>query len=101
MDEGKADKASNHSRKRIDATQKLGEDRGTQYLMQPQRHTFLQGEETMLSKAWSIVALTVAALGLFTPTAQARVRAAGTHHTTSHGGYYSAGHGASHKGGCY
>lgn len=40
----------------------------------------------MLSKAWSIVALTVAALGLFTASAQARVRAAGTHHTTSHGG---------------
>jgi hypothetical protein len=39
--------------------------------MQPQSHTFLQGEETMLSKAWSIVALTVAALGLFNPTAQA------------------------------
>ncbi|MEC3887420.1 hypothetical protein [Xanthomonas campestris] len=55
----------------------------------------------MLSKAWSVVALTVAALGLFTPTAQARVRAAGTHHTTSHGGHYSAGHGASHKGGSY
>lgn len=32
--------------------------------MQPQSHTFLQGEETMLSKAWSIVALTVAALGM-------------------------------------
>ena len=55
----------------------------------------------MLSKAGSIVALTVAALGVFTPTAQARIRAAGTHHTTSHGGYYSAGHGASHKGGSY
>ncbi|MCS3748386.1 hypothetical protein FHY18_004019 [Xanthomonas arboricola] len=55
----------------------------------------------MLSKAWSIVALTVAALGVFTPTAQARVRAAGMHHTTSHGGHYSAGHGASHKGCCY
>ena len=76
MDEGKADKANDHSRKRIDAIQKLGEDQGTQYLMQPQSHTFLQGEETMLSKAWSIVALTVAALGVFTPTAQARVRAA-------------------------
>lgn len=47
----------------------------------------------MLSKAWSIVALTVAALGLFTASAQARVRAAG--------GHYSAGHGASHKGGSY
>ncbi|NJC37236.1 hypothetical protein GGR60_001771 [Xanthomonas arboricola] len=45
----------------------------------------------MLSKVWSIVALTVAALGLFTPTAQARVSAAGTQHTTSHGGHYSEG----------
>ncbi|WDK85387.1 hypothetical protein [Xanthomonas campestris] len=78
-------------RKRIDATQKLGEDQGAQYLMQPQSHTFLQGEETMLSKAWSIVALTVTALGLFTASAQARVRAVGSHHTTSHGGHYSAG----------
>ncbi len=69
--------------------------------MQPQSHTFLQGEETMLSKAWSIVALTVAALGVFTASAQARVRAAGTHHTTSHCGHYSAGHGVSHKGGSY
>lgn len=68
--------------------------------MQPQSRTFLQGEETM-SKAWSIVALTVAALGLFTASAQARVKAAGSHHTTSHGGHYSAGHGASHKGGSY
>lgn len=32
--------------------------------MQPQSHTFLQGEETMLSKAWSIVALTVTILGM-------------------------------------
>ncbi|WP_426788132.1 hypothetical protein [Xanthomonas campestris] len=55
----------------------------------------------MLSKAWSIVALTVAALGLFTASAQARVRAAGAHHTTSHGGHYSAGHGALHKDGSY
>lgn len=31
--------------------------------MQPQSHTFLQGEETMLSKAWSIVALSMDALG--------------------------------------
>ncbi|MGV7197269.1 hypothetical protein [Xanthomonas axonopodis] len=98
---GKADKAGDQSRKRIDAIQKLGEDQGTQDLMQPQSHTFLQGEETMLSKAWSIVALTVAALGLFTASAQARVRAAGTHHTTSHGSHYSAGHGASHKSGSY
>ncbi|PPU70866.1 hypothetical protein XmelCFBP4644_18450 [Xanthomonas melonis] len=43
----------------------------------------------------------MAALGLFTASAQARVRAAGAHHTTSHGGHYSAGHGASHKGGSY
>ncbi|QWN27065.1 hypothetical protein DGM85_00655 [Xanthomonas phaseoli pv. phaseoli] len=43
----------------------------------------------------------MAAFGLFTPTAQARVRAACTHHATSHGGHYSAGHGASHKGGSY
>ncbi|AKS14569.1 hypothetical protein AEA00_00645 [Xanthomonas campestris pv. campestris] len=55
----------------------------------------------MLSKAWSIMALTVTALGLFAASAQARIRAAGTHHTTSHGGHYSAGHGASHKGGSY
>ncbi|NYH46646.1 UNVERIFIED_ORG: hypothetical protein FHR68_000215 [Xanthomonas campestris] len=54
----------------------------------------------MLSKAWSVVALTVAALGLFTATAQARVKAAGTHHTTSHGGHYSAGQGALHMGCC-
>ncbi|OBR71958.1 hypothetical protein A7D35_17790 [Xanthomonas arboricola] len=52
----------------------------------------------MLSKAWSIVALTVAALGLFTASAQARVRAAGTHRP---GGHYSAGHGALHKGSFY
>ncbi|PPU63017.1 hypothetical protein XcodCFBP4690_13280 [Xanthomonas codiaei] len=43
----------------------------------------------------------MAAFGLFTPTAQARVRAAGTHHTTSHGGHYSAGHGALYKDSCY
>uniref|UniRef100_UPI000A7DEABE hypothetical protein n=1 Tax=Xanthomonas citri TaxID=346 RepID=UPI000A7DEABE len=63
-DEGKADKANNQSRKRIDATQKLGEDQGTQDVTQPQSHTFLQGEETMLSKAWSIVALSLAAVGM-------------------------------------
>lgn len=60
----KADKANDHSRKRIDATQELGEDQVAQYVMQLQSHTFLQEEETMLSKAWSIVALTVAALGM-------------------------------------
>ncbi|MCL1560161.1 hypothetical protein [Xanthomonas nasturtii] len=53
----------------------------------------------MLSEAWSVVALSVVALGLFTASAQARVRAAGTHHTTSHGGYYKAGNVAMHKGG--
>ncbi|PPT61760.1 hypothetical protein XarbCFBP8130_19375 [Xanthomonas arboricola] len=40
----------------------------------------------------------MAALGLFTSTAQARVRAAGTHHTTSHGCHCKAGHVAMHKG---
>ncbi|NIK08947.1 hypothetical protein FHY11_002457 [Xanthomonas arboricola] len=58
--------------------------------MQPQSHAFLQGEETMLSKAWSIVGLTVAALGLFAASAQARARAAGTHHTTSQDGLFPA-----------
>lgn len=51
----------------------------------------------MLRKACSIVALTLAARSVFTPTAQARVRAAGTHHTTSHGCHYRAGYGALHK----
>lgn len=31
----------------------------------------------------------------------ARVHYPGAHHTTSHGGHYSAGRGASHKGGSY
>ncbi|PPU73628.1 hypothetical protein XcuCFBP2542_16310 [Xanthomonas cucurbitae] len=39
----------------------------------------------------------MAALGLFTASAQARVRAAGTHRNTSHGCHYRAGHGALHK----
>ncbi|MEA9950870.1 hypothetical protein VDG65_19360 [Xanthomonas campestris pv. raphani] len=60
-DGGKADKAKDQLCKCIDAIQKLGEDQGTQYVTQPQSHTFLQGEETMLSKAWSVVAFTVAA----------------------------------------
>ncbi|MRH00682.1 hypothetical protein GIY21_10305 [Xanthomonas sontii] len=34
-------------------------------------------------------------------SADARVRAAGSHHTTSHGGHYASGHGSSHKGGSY
>ncbi|MBO9741109.1 hypothetical protein J7432_19400 [Xanthomonas axonopodis pv. begoniae] len=71
----KPDKAGDQSRKRIDATQKLGEDQDTQYVMQPQSHTFLQGEETMLSKAWSIVALSVAALGVFTQQRKRRCNA--------------------------
>ncbi|MCC8468622.1 hypothetical protein [Xanthomonas phaseoli] len=60
----KPDKAGDQSRKRIDATQKLGEDQVTQHVTQPKSHIFLQGEETMLSKAWSIVALSVAAVGM-------------------------------------
>ncbi|MEQ7925801.1 hypothetical protein ABQW55_000565 [Xanthomonas citri pv. malvacearum] len=65
---------------RIDATQKLGEDQNTQHVTQPQSHTFLQGEETMLSKAWSIVALTVVARELFTAFSGVR------QHPVIHGG---------------
>ncbi|MGH8081909.1 MAG: hypothetical protein ACREP7_15145 [Lysobacter sp.] len=31
----------------------------------------------------------------------ARQRASGSHHTTSHGGHYSSGRGSSHRGGSY
>ena len=35
------------------------------------------------------------------PQASARIRASGSHHTSSHGGSYSHGHGSSHRGGSY
>ncbi|MDV0440481.1 hypothetical protein [Xanthomonas sacchari] len=38
---------------------------------------------------------------LVAASADARIRAAGAHHTTSHGGHYTSGHGSSHKGGSY
>jgi hypothetical protein len=48
--------------------------------MQPQSHTFLQGEKTMLSKAWSIVAHPVTAPSFFSVSAQAQVQVAALRH---------------------
>nr|WP_254461295.1 hypothetical protein [Xanthomonas sacchari] len=48
-----------------------------------------------------MAALAGFAICLAATSVDARVRASGSHHTTSHGGHYASGHGSSHKGGSY
>ncbi|TYD36009.1 hypothetical protein [Xanthomonas sontii] len=55
----------------------------------------------MFTKVSIIAALAGFAMCLAAASADARVRASGSHHTTSHGGHYTSGHGSSHKGGSY
>nr|WP_081274910.1 hypothetical protein [Xanthomonas translucens] len=55
----------------------------------------------MLTKASIMTALAGFAMFLAATSADARVRASGAHHTSSHGGHYTSGHGSSHKGGSY
>ncbi|KAB7779070.1 hypothetical protein [Xanthomonas sp. LMG 12459] len=55
----------------------------------------------MFTRVSIITALAGFAICLAAASADARVRASGAHHTSSHGGHYSSGHGSSHKGGSY
>jgi hypothetical protein len=55
----------------------------------------------MFTKVSIITALAGLTVCLAATSVDARVRASGAHHTSSHGGHYSLGHGSSHKGGSY
>ncbi|WP_337249463.1 hypothetical protein [Xanthomonas translucens] len=46
-----------------------------------------------------MTALAGFAMFMAATSADARVRASGAHHTSSHGGHYTSGYGSSHKGG--
>jgi hypothetical protein len=55
----------------------------------------------VFNKPTVITIIITAVIFLAAPQADARVRASGSHHTTSHGGHYSSGRGSSHRGGHY
>lgn len=55
----------------------------------------------MFLKTLSAIVIVFSAGLLLTPAADARTRASGAQHSSSHGGHYSSGRGSSHKGGRY